>query len=132
MEYEYCRNNTASQEARSVVEAIIEKSLPSQAIVHHINGNVNNNEHSNLVACEDQTYHKLLHRRTDALIACGHANWRRCTLCKEYDDPKNLYIAPNDKYCYHRECKNQCQRERQAQKIYAAVGEFIKGLEGNR
>lgn len=75
-----------------VAERALGRPLPPGAVVHHVDGNPANNAPSNLVICPSQKYHALLHRRTDALDACGLANWRKCNICKRYDDPANLYI----------------------------------------
>lgn len=76
MEYQFCQGNgTTKQEARQIVGRALGKSLPLSAAVHHVNGDQNDNGNSNLVACEDKTYHKLLHTRTEALIACGNVHW---------------------------------------------------------
>ena len=64
--------------------------LPSGAHVHHVDYDRSNDAPSNLVICQDAAYHKLLHTRTDALNACGNANWRACMFCKQYDDPANM------------------------------------------
>lgn len=66
--------------------------LPDHAVLHHVDSNRANNENSNLVICEDQSFHRLLHTRADALKACGHPDWLRCRYCKQYDDPKNLQV----------------------------------------
>ena len=88
-------------EARLIAAHILGKPLPSRAVVHHVDEDPTNNTPSNLVICEDRSYHMLLHRRTDALKACGHASWRKCVLCKEYDNPKNLVF---DQTTYHESC----------------------------
>lgn len=76
--------------------------------VHHVNGHKGDNRPSNLVICPDRAYHKLLHRRTEALIACGNADARICTHCKLYDAPENLRIVPNrtssGQKIYHKKC----------------------------
>lgn len=69
-----------------------------------------------LVVCEDKSYHMLLHRRTDALKACGHADWRWCCICQEYDHPNNLSIhsRPGGSIrAYHLKCKRRYNRKRQ-------------------
>lgn len=68
-----------------IAEKALGKYLPNGAVVHH-------HTSSQLVICQDQTYHKLLHRRTDALRNCGHADWRKCWICKKWDDLINLRI----------------------------------------
>ena len=97
--------------ARQVAEKVLGRSLPTGVVIHHVDEDPTNNNNSNLVVCENQSYHFLLHRRMKALKACGHASWRKCQFCEEYDSLKNLYIAPNDRQSYHRSCHNQYQKE---------------------
>lgn len=40
--------------------------LPNGACVHHINGDCSDNRPQNLVICQDNAYHMLLHSRTAA------------------------------------------------------------------
>lgn len=94
-----------------VAETILGKPLPSKAIVHHVSGIRNDDRPQNLVICENQKFHLLLHRREIALRKCGHANWRKCPFCKQYDDPNNLCIYSNGFVC-HKECRNQYNRDR--------------------
>jgi hypothetical protein len=46
-----------------VCEKVLGKFLPPKAVVHHVDGNTKNNEPDNLVVCQNQSYHLLLHRR---------------------------------------------------------------------
>lgn len=85
-----------------LAEKALGKPLPKGACVHHANGEKNG---GTLVICENNSYHKLLHRRERALKACGHTDWRVCAYCKKYDDPKNLYIK--HKSVHHTECLNK-------------------------
>lgn len=101
------RSGAGRRKARCVVRKVRGKSLPPFAVVHHVDGNETNNAHSNLIVCEDTTYHMLLHRRTEALKACGNVHWRRCQYCGEHDAIENLYISPNDRMCFHRKCRNK-------------------------
>jgi len=50
-------------EHRLVVEKAIGRYLNKEERVHHINGKKSNNAPSNLVACQDEKYHQLLHLR---------------------------------------------------------------------
>ena len=43
-----------------------------------------NDDSSNLVLCESQEYHSLLHQRKRAYMACGNAKWRKCRICIIY------------------------------------------------
>lgn len=86
-----------------------------------------------LVVCEDKAYHKLLHIRTDALVVCGHANWRRCRFCGEYDDPKNLIIytwIKKKRYgldqVEHAECRRQQVNRRR--RMPRAINTFLEDL----
>jgi len=74
-----------------VVEQILGKPLPKGAQVHHWNENKTDNRPSNLVICPSRAYHILLHYRTKAYDACGHADWVKCTYCKKYDDPQKMH-----------------------------------------
>lgn len=83
-------NNKNISIHRVIAEKALGKPLPKCAVIHHVDGNGLNNANSNLVICPDDAYHFLLHRRQRAYDACGHADWRKCAYCKEYDLPENL------------------------------------------
>lgn len=81
-------------------EKALGKPLPSKAEVHHFNMSRNSGP---LIICENKKYHRLIHVRTKALEACGHASWRKCWICKQYDSPENLSILASNtrhKKCY--------------------------------
>lgn len=92
-----------------VAERALGKPLPKGAIVHHVNGVKTDNCPENLVVCQDQAYHKLLHQRMRARDACGNPNWRCCKWCKKWDDPANG-MAVTSKDAIHRAC--HAERER--------------------
>jgi len=73
-----------------VVTARGGRPIPKGAVVHHVNEDRSDNRPRNLVLCQDQAYHRLIHRRADALKACGHAGWRLCKVCKTYSDPATM------------------------------------------
>ena len=92
-----------TREAQAIVGRVLGKPIPSFAEIHHVNGNPGDNSPSNLVICEDASYHKILHDRTKALLEYGHAEWKRCYLCNLYDDTRNM--SPHDKKgFYHKNC----------------------------
>ena len=80
------------------------KILPDKSQVHHHNK-------SQLVICQDNAYHKFLHQRTRALRACGHANWRRCNFCKQWDDPENMTVCKQSRNVHHKLCVNNYQKQ---------------------
>lgn len=103
-----------------VAEKILGKPLPKAAVIHHVDENTSNDENVNLVICENDTYHKLLHQRIRALKSCGHVSWRKCWICKKYDDPSNLYIRtykPQGGCVCHRQCKSERYYMRKAGKL---------------
>jgi len=97
-----------------IAEKAIGKPLREGIEVHHVDYNPSNNSKSNLVVCPDAAYHDLLHQRTDALNACGHADWRKCRLCKRYDDPANLYISKTN--VHHNRCMAAYYKNRRQNK----------------
>lgn len=97
---------------RIVVMEVMGKVLKPGHQVHHVNEDKRDYTNSNLVVCEDQSYHKLLHRRKNALIATGNKYTRQCTHCKRWENPGDLYISPNDMLVYHKECQNKYVKAR--------------------
>lgn len=87
-----------------IAEKALGKPLPEGAEVHHINSKGKDNRNINLVICENHAYHHLLHTRQKAFIACGHANWKKCWICQQWDDPNNLYKTGKSIH-------SQCRRE---------------------
>jgi len=97
-----------------IAEKALGKELPPNAVVHHADRDKSNDKSNNLVICENQAYHLFLHQRKRAYNACGNKNWRKCWICKKYDDPGNLYVMQPK--AYHRECHNIYQRKLRANK----------------
>jgi len=95
-----------------VAEEALGKPLLKYMRVHHVDGDVTKDDKNNLVICENETYHKLLHKRERAFNACGNPNYLKCGYCKKYDDPKNLYVIPNGNSGRHRICQNKYSIER--------------------
>ena len=103
---------------RTIVEAerALGRSLPLGAVVHHLDGNPHNLEHSNLVICPSESYHKLLHMRQEALAVCGNADYKKCYICKCYS--READVSPLRKpgrhvtTFYHRACARDLARNR--------------------
>lgn len=84
-----------------IAEKILGKPLPPNVEIHHFPGS---KQFTHLVICEDHKYHCFLHQRYRALKGCGHPDWRKCSFCKQYDDPQNLRII--DRRVYHLVCRH--------------------------
>lgn len=92
-----------------ICEKALGKLLPLGSEPHHVDLSRNNNDPSNLILCQDRRYHMLLHIRTKALHECGNADWRRCSICKQYDSQDRLVHrernARNGDSWHHNECR---------------------------
>lgn len=106
-----------------VAEAALGKRLPPNAVVHHVDGVGGNNAKTNLVICEDQAYHVLLHRRQRAREACGDANKWQCRHCRCWDTVGAVKVSekrkngrPNGYEVYHPACNAQYVRDFNAKK----------------
>lgn len=95
---------------RIIIEKVLGEPLPEKAVIHHTDHRYLNNNKDNLVICEDNVYHLFLHMRERAYNACGNPSWRRCHICKKYDDPNNMYRAPSKSSYSHLSCRNKKQR----------------------
>lgn len=108
-------NGKKKPEHVMVAEKALGKPLPVGAIVHHVDENKGNNRNNNLVICQDNAYHKLLHRRMDAFKASGHCDWRKCPYCHEHDDPQNMRAEKSGRFV-HRECSARARRNATAKR----------------
>lgn len=88
-----------------LAEAALGRPLPTKAVVHHFDCNRSNNSPGNLVLCEDQAYHLLLHARSRRLRELGSLDLRRCQTC---DEVKPLQDFVKDKGSWdghHTKCR---------------------------
>lgn len=86
---EHPRANTYGYVKEHILKAerALGKLLPPKSVVHHHTTN-------QLVICQDQKYHLLLHRRAKALSECCYANWRKCKRCHQYD-AQQICVRPD-------------------------------------
>ena len=75
-----------------VAERALGRYITSEHPVHHVDGQPANNKSRNLVVCQDQGYHKLLHQRATALAACGNASALKCDICHSYDRQQEIRV----------------------------------------
>lgn len=103
------------QRAVLVVEEILGHRLPKGAIVHHVNEDESDDRNENLVVCQDQGLHNIIHGRTNALKACGNARWKPCKFCHEYSAP--ILLVKNGTSHYHPVCGAEDQRKRKRSRL---------------
>lgn len=105
------KNGVFKPEHNVVAERALGRKIKKPEVVHHVDGKKSNNTPSNLVVCPNHAYHMLIHRRQNALDACGNADWIKCSLCKKYDDPKNMWISKRG-HGRHTACGTKYARDR--------------------
>lgn len=87
-----------TREHREVAAKVLGRPLPKGVEVHHVNSVGTDNQPTNLVICPSKSYHILIHLRQRAFDACGHADYRKCEYCKEWDDPKNMMVQDRGRH----------------------------------
>ena len=90
------RSNGCILEHRLRASKALGKKLPNKSVVHHI-GN------DDLVLCQNQKYHLLLHKRMRARIATGHPTWIKCYICKQWGSPEEMDKKERHPRCHVKE-----------------------------
>ncbi len=72
-------NGDYKREHRAIAERALGKPIDARHPIHHHDENKQNNANSNLVICEDDRYHFLLHQRAEVLRAGYDPNvFKKC------------------------------------------------------
>ena len=86
-------------EHRVIASKALGKPLKRSYRVHHIDEVRDNNENRNLVLCENQSYHRLLHLRSRSLEASGHPDYFYCPECKAWKPQSEFSLKKNGGLC---------------------------------
>lgn len=120
-EYKLNPNTHRTRPYVHIVEKILGRRLPETAVIHHLNGNRRDNRPSNLVICNDQSHHLLLHARARIVNAGGNPNTDKiCSRCKEVKNKADFHAAPakNDgRRCYCKSCQSKIYQERRSRYV---------------
>ena len=104
------------QEHIIIAERALGRLLPPAAVIHHVDGNGRNNAPSNLVICEDQAYHMILHARQRVMDAHGDPDSDKiCSTCQVV---RIKHLFTRNASCWdglHPECRF-CKYPREAER----------------
>lgn len=80
-----------------IAEKALGKPLPRGAIVHHHDENRINNHNSNLVICQDISYHMLIHARMRIMKAGGNPDLHKiCCDCGEMKSMDDFHKSKSE------------------------------------
>ena len=102
---------------RYLAELTLGRKLKRNEPVHHINYNKSDCRRENLVICQDNSYHRLLHARTDIFNDGYHPDLHAyCTGCKGYHFKEAFPKSKNNWNGLHNICKDQSNSIRRGKK----------------
>ena len=104
------RKNGTVLEHIVICSAVLGKPLPLKAIIHHWDKNNSNNKSFNLLICQDQSFHMVIHMRQKAYEQSGHADYRYCNTCEKWHSTKDMCKNRNASLGYGHICK-VCHRD---------------------
>jgi hypothetical protein len=125
-----------------IAETALGNRLPPKAVVHHVDESWSVNEPGNLVICENQAYHMILHARQRVLNAGGDPDTDK--ICSRCQAVKIKHAFSGNATCWDglhpdcRVCKNireqQRRRSRRSErrKALALVTQLSGGGNGSR
>lgn len=105
---------------RTVASKVLGRQLTNKEIVHHVDYDKNNCKRNNLLICS-QTYHMMIHKRWDAMLA--GFDWKThslCSVCKEYHSLKEFAKSKNKSSGVHNICKEHSNRIRREKEYWRA------------
>ncbi len=96
-----------------VAERAYGNPLPKGVVVHHVDEDRSNCTSANLVICQDQGYHKLLHRRAKIVRAGGDPDLHKlCSTCGCLQGFSSFALNPTTADGFSYSCR-QCIRKNQ-------------------
>lgn len=107
-----------------VVERVLGRKLRNAEEVHHVDENTLNNQHNNLVLCQDRAYHMFLHARLRVLKAGGNPNTQKlCKKCRgvfDFDQFHKLKSnASSGRHAFCKQCTAAYARSRREVQCHA-------------